>query len=156
MARLIALLLLLIIASGTALAADSARTQQVRVSLLSEGAAAVPGETLWLGLRFEMIPHWHVYWRNPGDSGEAPRVDWELPDGWQAGDIRWPTPQRIPVGPLVNYGYEDSVTLLVPIDVPQDQPVGTPVDIVADVSWLVCREECLPQDARLQLSLPVM
>jgi thiol:disulfide interchange protein DsbD len=155
LAKLTALLLLLLTASGVAPAADSARTDQVRLSLLSERAAAIPGATLWLGLRFELIPHWHVYWRNPGDSGEAPRVDWQLPGGWQAGNIRWPTPQRIPVGPLVNYGYEDSVTLLVPVAVPPDQSTGTPVDIVADVNWLVCREECIPQEARLQISLPV-
>lgn len=120
LARLTALLFLLFTLSGAALASDSTRTEQVRLSLLPERAAAIPGTTLWLGLRFELIPHWLVYWRNPGDSGEAPRVDWQLPRGWQAGDIQWPTPQRIPVGPLVNYGYEDLVTLLVPIAVPPD------------------------------------
>ena len=156
LARLSALLFLLFAISGAVLAADSTRTGQVRLSLLAERAAAIPGTTLWLGLRFELIPHWHIYWRNPGDSGEAPRVDWQLPRGWQAGDIQWPTPQRIPVGPLVNYGFEDSVTLLVPIAVPPDQVVGVPVNISADVSWLVCREECIPQDARLQITLPVM
>lgn len=156
MARLFVLLFLLLTVPSTSLADDSARTEQVRLTLLAERAAAVPGKTLWLGLRFELMPHWHVYWRNPGDSGEAPRVEWQLPDGWQAGDIHWPTPQRIPVGPLVNYGYEDSVTLLVPVAVPPDQPVGAPVAIAADVSWLVCREECIPQDARLLVSLPSM
>jgi thiol:disulfide interchange protein DsbD len=136
-------------------ASDSARTEQVRLNLLAEHGAAIPGTTLWLGLRFELTPHWHIYWRNPGDSGEAPRVDWQLPVGWRAGDIQWPTPQRIPVGPLVNYGYEDSVTLVVPIAVPPEQVAGVPVDISADVNWLVCREECIPQDARLQITLPV-
>lgn len=153
-ARLVAGLLLLGSLCGAVVASDSARTEQVRISLLPE-RAAVPGDTLWLGLRFQLIPHWHVYWRNPGDSGEAPRVDWHLPSGWQAGEIRWPTPQRIPVGPLVNYGYEDSVTLLVPVEVPLGQQTGVPIDISADVSWLVCREECIPQQASLQVRLPV-
>ncbi len=156
MSKLLALLLMLFTMSGAVPASDSARTEQVRVSLLPEHAAAIPGTTLWLGLRFELIPHWHVYWRNPGDSGEAPRVDWQLPAEWQAGDIQWPTPQRIPVGPLVNYGYEDSVTLLVPMTVPAGQKTGKPVGIAANVSWLVCREECIPQDARLEITLPVM
>ena len=154
--KLFSLLLLLFAMSGVAPAGDFARTEQVRISLLPEHAAAVPGTTLWLGLRFELIPHWHVYWRNPGDSGEAPRVDWQLPDGWQAGDIQWPTPQRIPVGPLVNYGYEDAVTLLIPVTVPADQKAREPAGIAANVSWLVCREECIPQDARLEVTLPVM
>jgi thiol:disulfide interchange protein DsbD len=108
-----------------------------------------------MGLRFELIPHWHIYWRNPVDSSEAPRIDRQLPGGWEAGDIHWPTPQRIPVGPLVNFGYADSVTLLVPIAVPPEQMAGVPVGISADVSWLVCREACIPQDARLEITLPV-
>ena len=86
--RLTALLFLLFTLSGAVLASDSTRTEQVRLSLLPGRAAAIPGTTLWLDLRFELIPHWHVYWRNPGDSGEAPRVDWQLPRGWQAGDIQ--------------------------------------------------------------------
>lgn len=155
MARLIALLILLSGVPGVAPASDSAQTEQVRLKLLAEQDAVIPNTTLWLGLRFELIPHWHIYWRNPGDSGEAPRVDWQLPDGWRAGDIQWPTPQRIPVGPLVNYGYADSVTLLVPISVPPVQARDGQVKIAADVSWLVCREECIPQDAHLQISLPV-
>jgi thiol:disulfide interchange protein DsbD len=109
-----------------------------------------------MGLRFELIPHWHIYWRNPGDSGEAPRVAWQLPGRWEAGDIHWPTPQRIPVGPLVNYGYAGSITLLVPLAVPAEQRPGAPVDISAEVSWLVCREACIPQDARLRITLPVV
>lgn len=156
MVRLTALLVLLFAVSGAVPASDSARTEHVRLGLVPGSDAAVPGTTLWLGLRFDLIPHWHVYWRNPGDSGEAPRIHWQLPGGWRAGDIQWPTPKRIPVGPLVNYGYEDSVTLLVPVAVPPDQVAGVPVEISADVSWLVCREECIPQDARLQITLPVM
>ena len=148
-------MLLLFGGCGALSASDSARTEQVRLSLLSDFDAATPGSTLWVGLRFELIPEWHVYWRNPGDSGEAPRVQWQLPDGWQAGDIRWPTPQRIPVGPLVNYGYGDSVTLLVPVAVPPEQAAGVSEDIRADVNWLVCREECIPQEAVLTITLPV-
>ena len=155
MARLSALLILLFIVSGAVPASDSARTEQVRLTLLPEHDVVAPGATLWLALHFELIPDWHVYWRNPGDSGEAPRVEWQLPGGWQAGDIQWPTPQRIPVGPLVNYGYEHSVILLVPIVVAPEQAAGVPVEILANVSWLVCRVECIPQSARLQITLPV-
>ena len=86
--RLTALLFLLFTLSGAVLASDSTRTEQIRLSLLPERAAAIPGTTLWLGLRFELIPHWLVYRRNPGDSGEAPRADWQLPRSWQAGDIQ--------------------------------------------------------------------
>jgi thiol:disulfide interchange protein/DsbC/DsbD-like thiol-disulfide interchange protein len=151
--------LLLVSASVAQIAAagDSVtRTDQVTVTLEAGQAVATPGETLWLGLRFDLIPHWHVYWRNPGDSGEAPRVDWTLPSGWQAGEIQWPVPERIPVGPLINYGYEDSVTFLVPVEVPATSSANTDgVRIDADLSWLVCKEECIPQDGNVSLQLPI-
>ena len=142
--------------SASAGAEPTTRTDQVTVTLQAGQPVATPDQTLWLGLRFDLIPDWHVYWRNPGDSGEAPRVDWSLPDGWQAGEIRWPVPERIPVGPLVNYGYEDSVTFLVPVRVPPAPATnGTPVRIQADLSWLVCQVECIPQDGQVSLALPV-
>ena len=106
---------LLALAIPPAHGAAMVSTPHATVTLLSEQPQATPGQTLWLGLRFELIPHWHVYWRNPGASGAAPVIRWTLPEGWTAGDLHWPVPQRIRVGPLTNYGYEDTVTLLVPV-----------------------------------------
>jgi thiol:disulfide interchange protein DsbD len=137
---------------ATAQAANTARTPQAEVTLLAEQSSYTPGQPLWVGLRFELAPEWHVYWRNPGDSGEAPRIDWRLPDGWQAGDIRWPLPQRIPVGHLVNYGFEDSVTLLVELQTAASSTGSQRIEAAAD--WLVCREICIPQQAVLRLELP--
>jgi len=137
---------------SVAQASSTVRTAQVEVSLLAEQTRYTPGQPLWVGLRFEMAPEWHVYWRNPGDSGEAPRIDWSLPDGWQAGDIHWPVPDRIPVGHLVNYGYEDSVTLLVEL---KTSTASTgPQTIEADADWLVCRETCIPQQGVMRQVLP--
>ena len=133
--------------------ASQVSTEHATVSLLSEQPQASTGQTLWLGLHFELIPHWHVYWRNPGASGSAPVINWTLPAGWEAGDIRWPVPERIRVGPLTNYGYEKRVTFLVPVRVP-DGPLSTgPLRIAADARWLVCREECVPEDGRFTLTL---
>lgn len=128
-------------------------TNHATVTLLSEQAQVTPGQTLWLGLRFELIPHWHVYWRNPGASGAAPTIDWNLPNGWQAGDIRWPTPKRIRVGPLTNYGYEDTVTFLIPVQIPTGPLPAGPLTVVADAEWLVCREECIPESGSFTLKL---
>jgi thiol:disulfide interchange protein DsbD len=151
------LLLTAALGPASADAGPTTRSEQVTVTLEAGQPVATPGQTLWLGLRFDLIPDWHVYWRNPGDSGEAPRVEWSLPDGWQAGEIHWPVPERIPVGPLVNYGYEDSVTFLVPVSVPAAPAAGngTPGLIQADLSWLVCKVECIPQDGQVSLQLPV-
>ena len=146
---------LLLAAAAPAVAGSVARTEHTTLSLLSEAAAIAPGQTVWLGVRFDLAPEWHVYWRNPGDSGAAPTLAWSLPEGWRAGTIRWPVPDRIRVGPLTNYGYEGSVTFMVPVDVGPSAvgPAGQPVAVRA--SWLVCREECIPEEASLDLTLPV-
>jgi thiol:disulfide interchange protein DsbD len=150
----LALLCCLVAASVPAIggAAERLQTPHVELRLLAGQAGYVPGQTLWVGLRFDLEPEWHVYWRNPGDSGEPPRVAWRLPPGWQAGDIHWPVPQRIPVGHLVNYGYEDSVTFLVPLTAAT--AAAGDARIAADVDWLVCREECIPESGSLELRLP--
>jgi len=76
--------------------------KHVDVELVADVAGVAPGQTFRLGVRFVPEKNWHVYWKNPGDSGEAPRIQWMLPAGLTAGELEWPTPERIPVGPLVN------------------------------------------------------
>ncbi|MCU0935360.1 MAG: thioredoxin family protein [Gammaproteobacteria bacterium] len=151
------LALLALVLASPARGEATARTAHTTVTLLTERTGLTPGDTLWVGLRFELEPHWHVYWRNPGESGSPPRLDWTLPSGWRAGEIRWPVPQRIRVGPLTNYGYEGSVTLMVPLE-----PDGTGSGASAGeariglrAAWLVCREECIPEQAELARVLPI-
>ncbi|MGH7418903.1 MAG: protein-disulfide reductase DsbD domain-containing protein, partial [Candidatus Rokuibacteriota bacterium] len=98
--------------AGPALAGSPPRAKtptglapKVSVALISESAAIEPGGTLWVGLRQRIAPGWHTYWLNPGDSGESPTIEWALPPGWSAGPIVWPQPERVPVGPLMSYGY---------------------------------------------------
>ncbi len=148
------LLLMGVMPSVQSLAGERAvvTTPHARVSLLSERPQPVPGEALWLGLRFELEPHWHVYWRNPGASGAAPVIRWSLPDGWEVGDIHWPVPKRIRVGPLTTYGYEDAVTFLVPVEVPAAPLVDHPLAVTAEADWLVCRVQCIPESGRFTLT----
>ncbi|MFM1891871.1 MAG: hypothetical protein RLZ44_948 [Pseudomonadota bacterium] len=148
--RSIILLLLSLAALTPTQAATSVSTPHATVTLLSESAQPTPGATLWLGLHFELIPHWHLYWRNPGASGAAPKIRWQLPEGWVVGDIHWPVPRRIRVGPLTNYGYEDAVTLLVPVEVPPG-PLPAAPRVTAEADWLVCREECIPESGQFTL-----
>ncbi|HST02149.1 MAG TPA: protein-disulfide reductase DsbD domain-containing protein, partial [Usitatibacter sp.] len=93
------------------------KTEHVEAQLVTEKAAAKPGSTFVVGLRLRMEPQWHTYWINPGDSGLPTKIKWTLPAGWKAGNIQWPYPQKLPVGPLMNYGYEDEVILLTDISV---------------------------------------
>ena len=130
------------------------RTEHVEAQLVTEKAAAKPGSTLVVGLRLRMEPQWHTYWKNPGDSGLPTKIKWTLPAGWKSGDIQWPYPQKLPVGPLMNYGYEDEVILLTDISIPADAAPGK-ADLKADVEWLVCKDICIPEKGSLDLSVPV-
>jgi thiol:disulfide interchange protein len=136
------------------LAAPTVKTEHVEAQLVTEKAGARPGSSLVVGLRLRMEPQWHTYWKNPGDSGLPTKIKWTLPAGWKAGEIQWPYPQKLPVGPLMNYGYEDEVILLTDISVPPDAAPGK-ADIRADVDWLVCRDICIPEKGALDLSVPV-
>ncbi|HYF22578.1 MAG TPA: protein-disulfide reductase DsbD domain-containing protein [Caulobacteraceae bacterium] len=135
--------------------AEIVRTPYVEAELAPDVAAAAPGGTVHVALRQKIKPGWHTYWRNPGDSGEPTRLAWTLPQGWSAGEIVWPTPERQPVGPLVNYGYSNQVLLPVPIRVPADARPGQTVRLAAVADWLVCEEICIPEQVKLTLDLPV-
>ncbi|MDM4764756.1 protein-disulfide reductase DsbD domain-containing protein [Pelomonas sp. SE-A7] len=136
-------------------AADQARTPQVEVRLLSDSASVQPGQRLVLALEQRIAPHWHTYWSNPGDSGQPTAIAWKLPAGATAGPILWPTPERIDIGPLANYGYSTQVLLLSEIQLPKDLQPGRDLAFEAAVTWLVCKDICLPQEAKLSLHLPV-
>ncbi|MBK6998732.1 MAG: thioredoxin family protein [Rhodoferax sp.] len=134
------------------------QTAQVRAELLAHAPDGVGrGKTVWLGLQLAHQPHWHTYWRNPGDSGLPTTLQWQLPAGITAGDIAWPLPQRIPIGNLANYGYEGTVLLPVPLTIAPDfqAPPSGVLDVRLAASWLVCQQECIPQDGNFVLHLPV-
>jgi thiol:disulfide interchange protein DsbD len=136
-------------------AANPVQTERVTATLESEVASVAPGGKFWVALRQQIIPKWHTYWINPGDSGLPTEIEWKLPSGTVADPIVWPVPQRIPVGPLVNYGYENDIRLLVPMTAPKDAKPGDTLRLEAQARWLVCEEICIPEEATLVLEVPV-
>jgi len=130
------------------------RVEAVEVELVAREAAVVPGQPLTLGLRVLHDPHWHTYWRNPGDSGLPTQLELALPQGFAAGEIRWPAPKRLFIPPLANYGYEDEIVLPLPVSVPASIDGGS-VRITGKALWLMCRDVCIPGEAELSLTLPV-
>jgi thiol:disulfide interchange protein DsbD len=135
--------------------AQAVDTGHLTAELVPETQGIAPGQTVHVALRQKILKGWHTYWRNSGDSGEATRIAWALPAGWSAGDIVWPTPRRLPVGPLMNYGYEDEVLLPVAITAPANAQPGQAAELKAKASFLVCAEICVPEDADLTLNLPI-
>ncbi len=130
-------------------------TDHVIAELIAEAESIQPGRPFTVALRFEIDEHWHTYWRNPGDSGLETTIRWELPEGFRAGDIQWPHPKRLSMGPLINFGYEGTVLHLVEITPPDNLPAGGNVTLRARADWLVCEDVCLPGGADLALVLPV-
>jgi thiol:disulfide interchange protein DsbD len=138
-----------------ALAAAPARAGMVDASLVSARAAARPGEIVEAGLRLRMRDGWHVYWKNPGDAGLAPKLKWTMPAGWSAGPFAWPAPRRLIAGPVTSFGYEGEVLLPLSLTVPADARPGTRVRLSAKADWLECREVCVPGKAQLALNVAV-
>lgn len=130
-------------------------TPNMRTMLVSEYAVVTPGQTFLVGMRQQIRPHWHTYWENPGDTGEPTDLAWRLPAGWDASAILWPAPERIAVGPLVNFGYSDEVMLLNEITVPADARPGQSVTLEADAYWLVCEAVCIPEEGTLRVTLGI-
>jgi thiol:disulfide interchange protein DsbD len=135
------------------LAAPTVKTEHVEAQLLAERTAAQPSKPIVVGLQLRMAPHWHTYWKNPGDSGLPTHIQWVLPEGWKSGAIQWPYPKPLPIGPLTNYGYEDEVVLLSELT-PPASATGT-AKIKAQAEWLVCKDICIPEKGELDIAIPV-
>jgi thiol:disulfide interchange protein DsbD len=131
------------------------RTEHVTAQLIAEDLALVPGRRSAIALRLVTIPHWHTYWRNPGDSGLPTSLHWQLPNHTRVGEIQWPIPERLPVGPLVNFGYEGEVWLITDIELPAAYPMPS-ATIIAKAKWLACKNVCIPEIGEFALILPVL
>jgi len=136
--------------------AEVVRTPHVTAELVAEKASVQPGAAVRIGLKLQHIPHWHTYWRNPGDSGLPTTLEWTLPAGSRVGAIEWPAPQRLPLGPLVNYGYEGELLLPMVFTAPAGARPGDTLELAARATWLVCKDVCIPETGLLSLKLPVV
>ena len=131
------------------------KAQHLTAELTTLGPQIAAGGHLQAGLVLTIEEHWHVYWINAGDSGEPPKIKWTLPDGITAGPMRFPPPQRLPLGPLMDYGYEDQVAFPVELTAASSAKPGK-VHLDAHVTWLVCAEVCLPGKAHLGIDVDVV
>ena len=129
-------------------------TPQVRAELVAHAPEGVlPGKPLWLGLKIDHQRDWHTYWKNPGDSGLPTKLNFTLPEGLQTGPVQWPTPSRLPTGPLMNYGYADTLLLPVAVTVLPGFKADT-LDVKLQAEWLVCKDVCIPESGEFSLRLP--
>jgi thiol:disulfide interchange protein DsbD len=134
------------------LAALTARAAHTHVQLLLSADTAKPGDTILAGVDMKMDAGWHTYWKNSGAAGLPTKIEWQLPPGVIAGEIQWPLPKKLPPAEVTTYGYDDEVMLIVPLTLASNLSTG-PIDLKANVSWLECKEVCIPanQDADAKL-----
>ncbi|HEV2522423.1 MAG TPA: protein-disulfide reductase DsbD domain-containing protein [Candidatus Acidoferrales bacterium] len=125
------------------------------VELVAEDQWIAPGHESYFGLHFQLEKGWHVYWLNPGDSGQPLHAEWHLPKGLTAGEIEWPAPRRLGTSTIIDYGYESEVTLLVPVRGAASLQLNQPAQLDAELAVLVCREICVPGKTHVSLSLPI-
>ncbi|MDQ0466516.1 thiol:disulfide interchange protein DsbD [Caulobacter ginsengisoli] len=152
-------LLLAMLAAPLAAVAGPVNTGHIEAQLVAQDASVAPGSTVYVALRQKIQKGWHTYWRNSGDSGAATQIAWTLPAGWKAGDLVWAVPKRLIEGEgefaVAVYAYEGEVLLPVAIQVPADARPGTTAHLKATVAFLVCAEQCVPENADLTLDIPV-
>ena len=152
--RVLALLSTLI---ALPLGAAMTKTEYSRVELIAEQASLpASGGTATVGFFLEPEPGWHAYWINPGDAGKAPSIRWSLPDGFVAGELRFPTPHLIPFGEFNTYGFDEPILLLAEISIPVGLAQVAVVALGGKARWVVCDDElCVPEQADITLALPV-
>jgi thiol:disulfide interchange protein DsbD len=147
------------LSAGSKKAGTNYSTAQVKAELMLYAPKAIKaGSSFYLGLKLSHAPHWHTYWKNPGDSGLATELQWTLPGTWKAGETQWPLAKKIPIGPLANFGYENEVLLLSAIKIPANFDASSDGTMVAQLhaKWLVCSKECIPQEGQFEITIPLL
>lgn len=155
---LMALAMMICLGSSIAVAqtTNAIDDSPVSVELLADKSAVVPGSTLKVAARFKLEEGWHIYYKDPGETGRATTMELSLPQGFDAGEIQWQTPHEFHDFGMKSFGYEGETTLIIAVQVPDDLKPGEPLKIAADLTWLVCQTSCVPGSATLELELPVV
>ena len=148
-------LLIFVLSSLPSARASATPIPHGTVDLIAESQWIAPGNETYFGLNFQLEKGWHIYWVNPGDSGQPPRVEWHIPPGLSAGELEWPAPRRLGTSTIVDFGYDNAVMLLVPLRASSTLPANRAAQIGAQLRVLVCREICIPGRARVSLTLPI-
>lgn len=134
----------------------SGASRHIDVELKAETTSPAPGQRIRVAFLMNAQLGWHGYWVNPGESGAAPSVQWKLPPGASAGDLKHPTPKTLKVAGMVSYVHEGEYALTSHIKLPSTVQVGSTVPISATLNWLACSDQaCVPEKQTFSLNLTV-
>lgn len=127
----------------------------VTVDIVANRTAGTPRSDYQIGIRIKHEPGWHTYWRFAGDTGYPPEVEWNLPRRWTAESLGWPLPTKHRTGTMTNFVYSGEVLLPYKLDIPWGTPYGTSATIRAKVSWLACKDVCIPGETEVRFRVPI-
>jgi DsbC/DsbD-like thiol-disulfide interchange protein/cytochrome c biogenesis protein CcdA len=134
-------------------AAQQPRVNAIQPELVAEGPVR-PGGEVELAIVMHTREGWHGYWQNPGDAGLPMKVEWSLPSGASLGPLRYPVPQRLNIGGLMNYVYERDHAVLVRLKAPRD--ARGMLTVAAEAQWLACTDKiCVPERSSFSLQVSV-
>lgn len=139
--------------SASAPSTPTSLAPAVKAELLSAQTAAVPGKPLQLSVRLTHETGWHTYWKNPGDAGSPTELEWRLPKGWSVSEPAWPVPAAHRTQSLTDFTLGGDTLLPVTASVPKSARGAAKLEAL--VSWVACKEQCVPGEQNVSIELPV-
>ena len=144
----------LIVLASLGPARTATPASHAQVTLYADTSTIVAGKPFTVAVAFKLDPKWHVYFKEPGDSGMPPEVKWNLPEGMTAGELQYPKPEVLKTPAGTNFVYHDEVWLLVTMTPGADFKIGRAVELSANVKWLECdADQCLPARGKASIKL---
>ena len=136
---------------GNLLAKDNfAQTNNASIEILFNDTFIESDQEFIAAIKFTLTPGWHIYWKNPGDSGLPPEINWKLPKGLEVKEILWPVPELASLDPLTSYGYYDELVL--PIRFIAGEGFSFDQNFSAFISFLICDDICIPEDTNINVN----
>ena len=133
---------------------DLAAAVRTKVDLVNLTPDIRPGEKALIAMRFRCDPHFHIYWKNPGDAGQSPTVEWQEKSGTTVGSFVWPGPKMLDQSGVYNFVYEDETLLLMEVAVPAG--AKGKLTFKGKAEWLECDDSgCWPHDKQVELTVQV-
>lgn len=127
----------------------------VKAALASDSGKIVLDKQFKVYVDFEMEPGWHIYYKDPGQTGMPTAVDFTLPPGFSAQPLSWPAYETFKESGIVTYGYSKKLRLSTIVTPRKMLKVGQTVTIKASTKWLACKHSCIPGSSAISVDLKV-
>lgn len=145
--------LLLLLSLFSVLANADSKDSNIPDILLKLSATQLQEKSL-LAVSFENAPHWHTYWKNPGDAGLPTNVVFSI-DGQPVNLVEkeWPVPKKyIEEGDILAFGYEGRYHAF--YELPQDfLDRNQGKTLTGEATWLICKHVCIPGKRKFQAAI---